>query len=66
MCPVFPTNHVNRGAVFGLTRESVAGNAGLERWKNLPQAARIADRRLSSAIAKAIILLAFPPWHGAC
>ena len=33
-----------------------ARNADLKRWKNLPQAAPIADRRLCSRIAKAIIL----------
>ena len=51
---------------FGLTCESPGGNAELNRRKNLPSSGTNCRSRRCSGIAKAIISLAFLPWHGAC
>jgi hypothetical protein len=61
MGPVFRKTTSMVAPFFGLTRETLAGNAGVTRWKNLPQAAPIADRRLCSKIAKASISLKHDP-----
>src|ERR1700733_8244097 len=63
ICAVFRKLSLREKRFFGLTCECPAGNAG---GKICRQAAPIADWRRRSPIAKAIILLIFLPWHGAC